>query len=64
MSCVTNPALRRHDIALAEQYREIFAGIDAKKGVLGEAYHASHHLCEETCVIFTQVSSLLILISF
>jgi hypothetical protein len=36
---------------------EIFAGIDAKEGVSGEAYHASHHLCEETCVFITQVSS-------
>jgi hypothetical protein len=36
-----------------------FAEIDAKEGVSGEAsHHASHHLCEETCVFITQVSSL------
>jgi hypothetical protein len=35
----------------------ISQAINAKEGVLGEVYDASHHLCEGTCGFITQVPS-------
>ena len=53
---VTIYAFRRLDIGLAEKRGLCFLN-RCERGGVGRSISASHHLCEEACVIITQASS-------